>query len=286
MKLSIYTLLIMMAFSACKLTESGVGAGAPGSQETTDTDSSQSPDSSSGGKNTAASKDSSDGDACTPIYYVTENNTAGEQITEPGMEYCYETIIANDCQGNFCVNTQDHYWTTNPKLGSTTQSPDAPTSNKDTVAYKDSSDGDACTPIYYVTERYTTGPQVTEPGMEYCYETIKANQCQGNFCLTTEDKYWTANPDLGNNTQSPDAPSDSNDTVHPDPIPVDTNIVACTMEYNPVCGLTYSPTQSHQYKIYSNPCLANAADASIVDDKYCETDYQPIKPIPEGSGSL
>lgn len=56
---------------------------------------------------------------------------------------------------------------------------------------KDTSLG-TCTPIYIITPADLPNELVDfNDGIEYCEETIRANKCAGNFCLTDENIYRT-----------------------------------------------------------------------------------------------
>jgi len=46
-------------------------------------------------------------------------------------------------------------------------------------------------------------------------------------------------------------------------------MTVCTMEYAPVCG-----KKDGKYKMYSNNCMREAANAYKVDKKYCTSENQ------------
>ncbi len=58
--------------------------------------------------------------------------------------------------------------------------------------------------------------------------------------------------------------------------------IACTMEYAPVCGHTGYPCTTTPcdgvYKTYSNKCIMNAANATLVSSEMCKDDKQDNVP--------
>jgi hypothetical protein len=54
--------------------------------------------------------------ACSPLYYIVNGQAAEQVLIDDGNEYCYENVVANNCVGNICMDTEGIFWTANPRF--------------------------------------------------------------------------------------------------------------------------------------------------------------------------